>query len=68
MAKTLDLFDLKPFTRKHPRRFERRYGGLRPEVKAALRSLRQSMRAVPPAEMERRRKLFEATYRAEHRS
>ena len=67
MAKTLELFDLKPFTRRNPRRFEWRYLALRPEVKDALQSLRQAIRAVPPAEMERRRKLFEATYRAGHR-
>ncbi len=67
MAKTLELFDLKPFTRKDPRRFGRRYRALGPEVKAALRSLRQTIRAVPPAEMARRRKLFESTYRAGHR-
>ena len=67
MAKTLELFDVKPFTRRIPRGFDRRYLSLRPEVKDALRSLRQAMRAVPPAEMARRRKLFESTYGARHR-
>ena len=67
MAKTLELFDLKPFTKRSPRRYDRRYRALQPEVKDALRSLRKTMRAVPPDEMDRRRKLFESTYQVRQR-